>query len=65
MPAGSFVGALSVTQLADRLGRKNTVILAGIFWVIGSILQCASVVCARFYPFVVKESILIISSRPN
>ncbi|KAL9710055.1 high affinity glucose transporter [Leucoagaricus gongylophorus] len=43
MPAGSFVGALLVTQLADRLGRKPTVILAGMIWVIGSILQCASV----------------------
>ena len=46
MPAGSFFGALLVTQLADsRLGRRNTVILAGIVWVIGSILQCAAVVC--------------------
>ncbi|KAF5354221.1 hypothetical protein D9756_006878 [Leucocoprinus leucothites] len=43
MPAGSFVGALLVTQLADRIGRRPTVILAGIIWVIGSILQCASV----------------------
>ncbi|KAF9004361.1 general substrate transporter [Cyathus striatus] len=43
MPAGSLVGALAVTQLADRLGRKKTVILAGMIWVIGSILQCASV----------------------
>jgi len=32
-----------VTQLADRIGRKRTVILAGIIWVIGSILQCAAV----------------------
>lgn len=44
MPAGSFLGALLVTQLADRFGRKNTVILSGLVWVIGSILQCASVV---------------------
>ncbi|KAG6895510.1 hypothetical protein C0992_000920 [Termitomyces sp. T32_za158] len=44
MPAGSLVGALMVTQLADRLGRKKTVTLAGIVWVIGSILQCASIV---------------------
>ncbi|KAJ2932771.1 hypothetical protein H1R20_g4309, partial [Candolleomyces eurysporus] len=43
MPAGSFVGALAVTQLADRIGRRKTVILAGLIWVIGSILQCASV----------------------
>lgn len=45
MPAGSFFGALLATKLADsRLGRRNTVILAGIIWVIGSILQCAAVV---------------------
>ncbi|KAF8148046.1 general substrate transporter [Crassisporium funariophilum] len=43
MPAGSLVGALAVTQLADRIGRKKTIILAGMIWVIGSILQCASV----------------------
>ncbi|CCM06493.1 uncharacterized protein FIBRA_08762 [Fibroporia radiculosa] len=43
MPAGSFVGALAVTKLADRFGRKQTVILSGWIWVVGSILQCASV----------------------
>ncbi|KAF7760096.1 hypothetical protein Agabi119p4_10772 [Agaricus bisporus var. burnettii] len=43
MPAGSFIGALAVTYLGDRLGRKPTIILAGLIWVIGSILQCASV----------------------
>ncbi|KAJ7133994.1 general substrate transporter [Mycena crocata] len=43
MPAGSFVGALMVTQLADRLGRKRTVQLSGLIWVIGSIIQCASI----------------------
>ncbi|KAH7905571.1 general substrate transporter [Hygrophoropsis aurantiaca] len=43
MPAGSFVGSLAVAYLADRIGRKNTVIYAGMIWVIGSILQCASI----------------------
>ncbi|PPQ98671.1 hypothetical protein CVT26_013817 [Gymnopilus dilepis] len=43
MPAGSLIGSLAVTQLADKLGRKKTIILSGLFWVIGSILQCASV----------------------
>ncbi|KAF8805033.1 general substrate transporter [Phlegmacium glaucopus] len=43
MPAGSLIGALAATQLADRIGRKRTVIIAGFIWVIGSILQCASV----------------------
>ncbi|TFY54355.1 hypothetical protein EVJ58_g8917 [Rhodofomes roseus] len=36
MPAGSFAGALAVTYLADRIGRKWTVIISG------CILQCAS-----------------------
>jgi len=43
MPAGSLLGSLAVTQLADKLGRKKTVILSGMIWVIGSILQCAAV----------------------
>ena len=44
MPAGSLVGALAVTQLADRIGRKKTIILSGLIWVIGSTLQSASFV---------------------
>ena len=44
MPAGSLVGALIVTSLADLIGRKKTIITSGWIWVIGSILQCASVV---------------------
>ncbi|KAG7094843.1 hypothetical protein E1B28_005652 [Marasmius oreades] len=43
MPAGSLVGALLVGYLGDRLGRKYSIMLAAVVWVIGSILQCASV----------------------
>ncbi|KAI0051521.1 general substrate transporter [Auriscalpium vulgare] len=43
MPAGSFAGALLVTKLGDLIGRKKTIILSGLIWVIGSIIQCASV----------------------
>uniref|UniRef100_A0A0W0F4T1 Major facilitator superfamily (MFS) profile domain-containing protein n=1 Tax=Moniliophthora roreri TaxID=221103 RepID=A0A0W0F4T1_MONRR len=43
MPAGSLVGALAVTQLGDRLGRKRTIMLTALIWILGSILQCASV----------------------
>ena len=52
MPAGSLVGALAAAQLADRIGRKKTIIIAGLIWVIGSIFQCASVVrpSSFFYP---------------
>ncbi|KAH9829055.1 general substrate transporter [Rhodofomes roseus] len=42
MPAGSFAGALAVTYLADRIGRKWTIISSGWIWVLGCILQCAS-----------------------
>ncbi|KAF8482460.1 general substrate transporter [Russula ochroleuca] len=43
MPAGSLGGALLVSYVADRIGRKKTVILSGIVWVIGSALQCVAV----------------------
>ncbi|KAG8832377.1 hypothetical protein FRC17_001424 [Serendipita sp. 399] len=43
MPAGSLFGALAVGKLADILGRKLTIQLSGVIWVIGSILQCAAV----------------------
>jgi MFS family permease len=43
MPAGSFFGALIVTKLADSIGRKPTIMLSAWIWVIGSILQCASI----------------------
>ncbi|KAI0706643.1 general substrate transporter [Earliella scabrosa] len=42
MPAGSFVGAMAVGKLADILGRKWTILLAGWIWVIGATLQCAA-----------------------
>ena len=50
MPAGSLLGALAVTQLADRIGRKKTIILSGLIWVIGSTLQCTSIVRFLFPP---------------
>lgn len=36
MPAGSFVGALAVSWFGDKLGRKNTIILSGWVWVLGT-----------------------------
>lgn len=47
MPGGSFVGALTVGWLADRIGRKNTIILSGLIWVVGSIIQAACVVSEK------------------
>ena len=49
MPAGSFAGALLVSYVADWIGRKNTVILSGLVWVIGSLLQCTAVVCVLHF----------------
>ncbi|KAH9937922.1 general substrate transporter [Epithele typhae] len=43
MPAGSFVGAIAVSKLADLIGRKWTIIISGWIWVLGSILQAAAV----------------------
>ncbi|KAF9491697.1 general substrate transporter [Pleurotus eryngii] len=42
LPYGALVGALAVSHLGDRLGRKRTIILGGIIWAIGSILQCTA-----------------------
>ncbi|KIY47175.1 general substrate transporter [Fistulina hepatica ATCC 64428] len=43
MAAGSFAGALFSTWLADKIGRKKTILIASWIWVIGSVLQCAAV----------------------
>ncbi|KAF9559621.1 hypothetical protein EC968_006521 [Mortierella alpina] len=43
MAAGSFLGALLAGPLGDRISRKRTIMLAAIIWIVGSILQCASV----------------------
>jgi sugar porter (SP) family MFS transporter len=43
MPAGSFFGALLAGPLGDRISRKRTIMLAACIWIIGSIIQCASV----------------------
>ncbi|GAA6008455.1 hypothetical protein JCM11491_004485 [Sporobolomyces phaffii] len=42
MPAGSFAGALINSWLADKVGRKKTIIVGSWIWVIGCIIQSAS-----------------------
>jgi MFS family permease len=42
MPAGSLVGALSSSFLADRLSRRTAIQIAALVWIIGAILQTAS-----------------------
>ncbi|KAH3943387.1 hypothetical protein HBI56_110270 [Parastagonospora nodorum] len=42
MPAGSLVGALSSSFLADHLSRRTAIQIAALVWIIGAILQAAS-----------------------
>ena len=42
MPAGSFVGALASSFIADRFSRKVALQISCIIWIIGAILQAAS-----------------------
>jgi MFS family permease len=42
MPAGSLVGALASSFIADRLSRKVAIQIASVIWILGSILQTAS-----------------------
>lgn len=43
MPAGSLVGSLASSFIADRFSRKMALQVSCILWVIGSIIQCAAV----------------------
>ncbi|KAG0326877.1 hypothetical protein BGZ99_008884 [Dissophora globulifera] len=43
MAAGSFLGALLAGPFGDRFSRKYTIMLAAAIWIVGSIIQCASV----------------------
>ncbi|KAH9890229.1 MFS sugar transporter-like protein [Xylariomycetidae sp. FL2044] len=42
MPAGSLVGALFSSFIADKFSRRVALQVSCIFWIIGSIIQCAS-----------------------
>ncbi|KAI1141654.1 general substrate transporter [Hypoxylon sp. FL0543] len=42
MPAGSLVGSLASSFVADRFSRKVALQVACVLWIIGSIIQCAS-----------------------
>lgn len=43
MPAGSFVGSLTSSFLADRYSRKVALQISCVLWIVGAIIQCASV----------------------
>ncbi|KAK8113055.1 MFS general substrate transporter [Apiospora sp. TS-2023a] len=42
MPAGSLVGSLCSSFLADKFSRKIALQISCVLWIIGSIIQCAS-----------------------
>ncbi|KAF2097181.1 general substrate transporter [Rhizodiscina lignyota] len=42
MPAGSLVGALASSFIADRFSRKAAIQISSIIWIVGAILQTAS-----------------------
>lgn len=42
MSAGSFVGALGAGFLSDKLGRKWSLEIASVIWIIGSVIQLSS-----------------------
>lgn len=39
MPAGSFLGSLISSPIANKYSRKYTIQLAGIIWIIGALIQ--------------------------
>ncbi|KAK1833921.1 general substrate transporter [Podospora conica] len=43
MPGGSWLGALVSGFLSDRFGRKTSIQIGAVIWVLGSIIVCASV----------------------
>ncbi|CCD46006.1 similar to MFS sugar transporter [Botrytis cinerea T4] len=43
MPAGSLIGALASSFIADRWSRRASIQIASIFWIVGAIIQCASI----------------------
>lgn len=42
MPAGSLVGALGSSFVADRFSRKVALQISCVLWIIGAIIQCAA-----------------------
>ncbi|KAL2824289.1 general substrate transporter [Aspergillus cavernicola] len=42
MSAGSFAGAIAAGFIADRLGRRTSLIIASVIWIIGAVIQCSA-----------------------
>lgn len=42
MSGGSFIGALAAGFICDAIGRRYSLMLASVIWIIGSAIQCSS-----------------------
>lgn len=42
MAAGSFGGALAAGWISDRLGRRKSLMVSSIIWIIAAVLQCSA-----------------------
>ncbi|KAF9895163.1 hypothetical protein FE257_000065 [Aspergillus nanangensis] len=42
MSAGSFAGALAAGFISDHVGRRMSLIIACVIWIIGAVLQCSA-----------------------
>ncbi|KAI1760652.1 general substrate transporter [Hypoxylon sp. FL1150] len=42
MPAGSFIGSLASSFIADKFSRRVALQIACVLWIIGSVIQCAA-----------------------
>jgi MFS family permease len=42
MSAGSFAGALGAGFLSDLIGRKRSIQVAALIWIVGSMITCSA-----------------------
>lgn len=42
MSAGSFAGAIGAGWLSDHLGRRMSLMIACVIWIIGAVIQCSA-----------------------
>lgn len=42
MSAGSFAGAIAAGFISDKIGRRLSLMIASVVWIIGAVIQCSS-----------------------
>ncbi|KAH0072987.1 hypothetical protein KCU96_g15811, partial [Aureobasidium melanogenum] len=42
MSGGSFLGALAAGFICDAVGRRRSLMLASVIWIVGAAIQCSS-----------------------